>query len=261
MNKILYALLSVLALASCGNTYRIKGSSNVASLDGHMLYLKIASDTAARNIDSCQIMHGQFEFEGAVDSVCIGNIFMDDEFLLPVVLEQGTITIKLDNTVQNVSGTELNDSLSSFRDALTQLQGQAQELAHDEYQGYANNSDMNQVYQQLQVKQERLNAQIDELISNFVETNFDNVLGPWGFALHVSGYQFPMLDAWVEDIMSKATDTFKNNPYVREYYTKAQENQKIMNGTKDMPMGPPPAPQNTTAAPPPTPNELAQPKQ
>lgn len=260
MNKIFYALLSVLALASCGNTYHIKGSSNVASLDGHMLYLKIASDTAGRNIDSCEIMHGQFQFEGSVDSVCIGNIYMDDEFLLPLVLEQGDIEIKLDNTVQSVSGTALNDSLSSFRDALSQLQSQMQELAHDEYQGYANNDDMEQVYGQLQSKQDVLNEQIDKLISGFVVTNFDNVLGPWGFALHVSGYEYPMLDAWVEDIMSKATDKFKKNAYIHEYYTKAQENQKIMNGTKDIPMAPPtPAP--TQATPAPTPNELAQPKQ
>lgn len=136
-----------------------------------------------------------------------------------------------------------------------------QELAHDEYQGYANNDDMEQVYGQLQSKQNVLNEQMDKLISDFVVNNFDNVLGPWGFALHVSAYQYPMLDAWVEDIMSKATDKFKKNAYVHEYYTKAQENQKIMNGTTDVPVTPPTPAPTQQATPAPTPNELAQPKQ
>jgi hypothetical protein len=35
--------------------------------------------------------------------------------------------------------------------------------------------------------------------------------------------------------MSKATDHFKNDPYVKDYYEKAQENQAIMNGMKEMP--------------------------
>jgi hypothetical protein len=46
---------------------------------------------------------------------------------------------------------------------------------------------------------------------------------------------YPQLTPWIEDIMSKATDHFKNDPYVKDYYEKAQENQAIMNGMKEMP--------------------------
>ena len=52
---------------------------------------------------------------------------------------------------------------------------------------------------------------------------------------------------------SQATDKFKNNPYVKDYYTKALQNQAIMNGTAT-PDDPAPAPYNV-----PTPNDLAQP--
>ena len=58
--------------------------------------------------------------------------------------------------------------------------------------------------------------------------------------------------------MSKATDKFKNDAYVKDYYAKAQENQQIMNGMKDVSMpAPAPTPQ---AAPAPTPNDLASPQ-
>lgn len=41
MNKVLYAFLSVMCLTSCVNSYNIQGSSNVSTLDGRMLYLKV----------------------------------------------------------------------------------------------------------------------------------------------------------------------------------------------------------------------------
>ena len=44
MNKIIYALLAVLALTSCANTYNISGTSNVSTLDGRKLYLKILKE-------------------------------------------------------------------------------------------------------------------------------------------------------------------------------------------------------------------------
>ena len=97
--------------------------------------------------------------------------------------------------------------------------------------------------------------------------NFDNVLGPGVFFMVTIGNRYPQLTPWIEDIMSKATENFKNDPYVKDYYKKAQENEAIMNGLKDasdqMPMGAPPAPAPGTmpdaAAPAPTPNDLARP--
>ena len=55
--------------------------------------------------------------------------------------------------------------------------------------------------------------------------------------------------------MSKATDKFKNDPYVKDYYQKAQENEQIMNGMKEAPVT---QPSPLTA---PTPNELAKPSE
>ena len=55
--------------------------------------------------------------------------------------------------------------------------------------------------------------------------------------------------------MSKATDNFKNDPYVKDYYQKAQENEQIMNGMKEAPTAPP------VPLPAPTPNELAKPSE
>ena len=82
MNKILYAILAVVALASCANSYNIQGSSNVSNLDGQMLYLKVFKNNDFKTIDSCDVVHGQFQFAGTFDTVRLANIFMDDESVL-----------------------------------------------------------------------------------------------------------------------------------------------------------------------------------
>lgn len=262
MNKILYAFITLLAMTSCANSYNIQGTSNVSTLDGRMLYLKILKNNDFKNIDSCDVVHGQFHFDGNLDSVRMANIFMDDEAVLPLVLESGDINVKLDDAQQVVSGTPLNDKLFKFFKKYQQLQNQQMELVHKHDQAIMNGSDMEMVTRKLNEEAIRLADQEDKLVTSFVTENFDNVLGPGVFFMVTMRNQYPMLSPWIEDIMSKATEHFKNDPYVKDYYQKAQENEQIMNGTRDagQDASTMQAPQvDPNAAPAPTANDLAKP--
>ena len=234
MNKIFYALITLVALTSCASSYDISGTSNVSTLDGRMLYLQILKNNEFSKIDSCDVVHGQFHFQGTVDSARMANVFMDDEPVLPLVLEAGSITVKLDDVQQVVSGTPLNDKLFGFFKKYQQLQSQQRELVHKHDQAIMNGSDMNVVTRQLTAEANRLAEQEDKLVTTFVTDNFDNVLGAGVFFLVTMGNQYPMLTPWIEDIMSKATDHFKNDSYVKDYYQKAQENEQIMNAIQQL---------------------------
>lgn len=259
MNKLFYTLISLLGLASCANTYNIQGSSNVSTLDGRMLYLKVLKDNDFKKLDSCDVVHGQFHFAGAFDSVAMASIFMDDESVLPLVLEGGDISIKIDNTQQSVSGTPLNDELFRFFKKWNQLRGEQLELVHRHDQAIMDGSDMNQVIKELNAESVRLSVLEDSLVTTFVTDNFDNVLGPGVFMMVTLGNPYPQLTPWIEDIMSKATTHFKNDAYVKDYYQKAQENEQIMNGMREVPALAPTQPAQPVQ-PAPTPNELAQPR-
>ncbi len=262
MNKILYAFITLLAMTSCANSYNIQGTSNVSTLDGRMLYLKILKNNDFKNIDSCDVVHGQFHFDGNLDSVRMANIFMDDEAVLPLVLESGDINVKLDDAQQIVSGTPLNDKLFKFFKKYQQLQNQQMELVHKHDQAIMNGNDMEVVTRKLNEEAIQLADQEDKLVTSFVTENFDNVLGPGVFFMVTMRNQYPMLSPWIEDIMSKATEHFKNDPYVKDYYQKAQENEQIMNGTRDagQDASAMQAPQvDPNAAPAPTANDLAKP--
>lgn len=248
MNKILYALLLVMPLTSCVDSYNIKGTSNDSNLEDSKIYLTVIRGDDVRNIDSCEVVHGQFSFCGNIDSVRVAQIGA-----LPVVLEKGDITVRDDNTLQSATGTPLNDSLTAFMHSFQRIVNQSAELQRRPYQALMNGEDENAVRMEVEEQTEHLNAEMDRLLTRFVTENFDNVLGPWVF-LNACAMKFhgtPLTDAWVDDIMSKATDKFKNDPMVRDYCHKAQENEKRLNGlsdTHDM------APATDLA---PTPNELA----
>ena len=171
------------------------------------------------------------------------------------MLESGDIQVKIDNTQESVTGTPLNDKLTKFRQKFTQLMNQSAELVHVHDQAIMNGKNMNRVNAKLAAENDRINQRMDKLVTKFVEDNFDNVLGPYIFInTCMNRYNAPMLDAWIEDIMSKATEKFKNDPMVKEYYEAAQQNQNIMNGMQSEPAQPQAAPEDG-----PTPNEMAQP--
>lgn len=262
MNRFLYATLLVALCASCSKSFNIQGTSNISMLDGRMLYLKAVRGGELKNIDSCEVVHGQFKFAGATDSTNMATIFMDDESVMPIVIEEGNITIQLNSTKQSCTGTDLNDRLFAFIEKYNALQTRYSDLSHRENQAIMDGADMDATYRQLTADAERIAAEEDKLITSFICDNFDNVLGPGVFMMVTSAYQYPELTPWIEDIMSKATDTFKNDSYVKDYMAAAQRNQNISNGLE----APAPQPQAPlTSAPgvpaPPTPAELAQPKE
>jgi len=230
MNRILYLVTLVAVASSCASSYNVQGTTSVSALDGSKLYLKAVKNNEVKNLDSCDVVHGEFHFAGLLDTVRMANLFMGDESIMPVVLEEGEIVIKIDNASQSVSGTPLNDSLYQFIDKHNQLSNRMNELSHRQSQMMLDGIDEQEIDRRLSVEANAIAAEEDELVTKFVVRNFDNVLGPGVFMMITSQYRFPILTPQIEDIMSKATEKFKNDPYVKDYYKTAQENEARMNG-------------------------------
>ncbi|MDD6842569.1 MAG: DUF4369 domain-containing protein [Prevotellaceae bacterium] len=230
MNRFIYLLFGVALLSSCAETYNVEGSTSVSSLDGSKLYLKALKNKEIKNIDSCEVVHGQFHFSGVLDTVRMATLFMDDESIMPVVLEEGAITVKLDNARQKVGGTPLNDKLYTFLDKHNQLENQMVELSHKQSQMMLDGIEEDQINETLSREAETIAKEEDKLVTDFIVDNFDNVLGPGVFMMITSSFRYPIQTPPIEHIMSKATDTFKNDPYVKDYYKAATENEARMQG-------------------------------
>ena len=233
MNKIFYLLAFLAALTSCSTSYHVQGSSSITSLDGSKLYLKVIKNQELKNLDSCDVVHGKFQFSGVLDTVRIASLFMDDESIMPVVLEEGEITIQIDRAKQLVTGTALNDSLYHFIDKHNQLDNRFNELEHKQNQMILEGIDEAQIVQEVQAEANQISSEREQLMTNSIIENFDNALGPYLFEMLTSVYRYPILTPQIEFIMSKATKRFKNDPYVNDYYTTAQENERRMQGFDD----------------------------
>lgn len=230
MNKILYLVAALGVLTSCSASYHVEGSSSISSLDGSKLYLKTIKNQELKNLDSCDVVHGKFQFSGVLDTVRVASLFMDDESIMPIVLENGEITIQIDRAKQTVSGTALNDSLYRFIDKHNQLDNRMNELGHKQNQMILEGIDENEIIQEVQAEAAEIAQEREQLMTNSIIENFDNPLGPYLFEMLTSVYRYPILTPQIEYIMSKATRKFKQDPYVNDYYTTAQENEKRMQG-------------------------------
>lgn len=246
MNKILYIFAVIAVFTSCAESYNIQGASSVSSLDGSKLYLKAVKDKELKNIDSCEVVHGKFKFQGLLDTTLMASLFMDDQSIMPVVIEQGNIVIRIDDASQKVSGSPLNELLYDFIDKHNQLDNLMNELSHRESQMLLDGIDEQTINEQLSAEANIIAQREDSLVTHFIIDNFDNVLGPGVFMMMTSNYRYPILTPQIEEIMSKATDSFKNDPYVSEYYRVANEIQAREQGL-DVPMSSS-APADTAAA-------------
>lgn len=256
--KIFFQLFfTAICFVSCSTAYNIKGTSDVQNLDGHMLYLKAVVDDKIKNLDSCDVVHGQFSFKGTMDSVIIASLFINDESIMPIVIEEGDINIIFNTAQQTCSGTPLNDTLSTFIERYNQITNQIADLQHQHDKAIMDGEDMMSVTKNIQMKYEQLNAEYDNCITKFIEDNFDNILGPFVFQMATGTMEIPLTNAWIDALMSKATDKFKNDKYVKEFMDAAKRNQDIMTGMDE------PTPQMPETVMPdantPTPNELAKP--
>lgn len=224
------AFVAVLLMASCSTQFSIKGTSDVSMLDGHKLYLRAQSGDDVKNIDSCEVVHGKFQFHGQIDTTKVGGIFLDGQNLLPVVLEEGELEIAINAGKQSCVGSPLNEKLSDFIEKYNQLTNQIADLQHQHDKAIMDGEDMNEVNERLQKKAAELSEQEEKLITTFIEENFDNVLAPFAFQMVTSDMQYPMFTPWIEALLSKATDTFKNDKYVSEFVKVAERNRDIMTG-------------------------------
>lgn len=224
MNKLFFSVVSLLTMTSCASEYKIEGSSSVSRLDGKMLFIKVPRGDRMLNVDSAEVIHGMFRMEGIADSAVIAFMYMDDESIMPFVIEKGKIAINIDNVRIMVSGTPLNDRLYDFVGKKTSLDDRAYELERKESRMIMDGKAPDEIQLEITKEREKLAAEMNALAKEFIQKNYDNVLGPGVFIMLCNNFPYPVMTPLIEEIIEGAPDAFKNNPLVKEYVTVARSN-------------------------------------
>ena len=178
VNRILPLLLLLVFFTSCARKYKVEGSSSVTSLDGKMLFLKTLQNGQWVAVDSAEVIHGLFSMKGPVDSVMMVTLYMDDEGIMPLVLEDGKIEVSISNTQLVAKGTLLNDRLYEFIEKRNALELQIEELDRKEARMVLDGANLEDVHKELAKEGETLVEEMNNYVKQFIIDNNENVLGP-----------------------------------------------------------------------------------
>ena len=223
-------LLPLLCLAvSCSRSYHIDVASSVSVIDGKMIYLRSFEDGSWVTKDSAEIVHGVFSMEGEADSAQIVSIFMDGESFMPMVLEPGTIKMKITPAGFEVSGTELNDKLYGFIRSKGELDAQILEASRIENRLILDGASAEEAQAKAEEKAGEVTRRIQQLTKEFITENYSNILGPSVFLMVCgSSFPYPYLTQDLEEIYDSAPAFFREHAEVKEYVARARENMHTM---------------------------------
>ena len=228
VNRILPLLLLLVFFTSCTRKYKVEGSSSVTSLDGKMLFLKTLRDGQWVTIDSAEVIHGLFSMKGRVDSVMMVTLYMDNEGIMPLVLEDGRIEVSISNTQLTAKGTFLNNQLYEFIEKRNALELQIEELDRKEARMVLDGANLEDVHRELEQEGENLVKEMNSYVKQFIVDNYENVLGPSVFMMMCSTLPYPIMTPQIEDVMRTAPLTFKQNKLVKDFLSKAKENMQLI---------------------------------
>lgn len=234
VNPILPLLLLLVIFTSCSRKYKIEGSSSVTSLDGKMLFLKTLQNGDWVAIDSAEVVHGLFKMNGSADSVVMVTLYMNNEGIMPLVLENGTIEVSISNSQLFAKGTPLNDKLYEFIDKRNVMEVKIEELERKEARMVLDGANLEDVHAQLTKEGEALVKDMNAYVKQFIIDNFENVLGPSVFMMMCSSLPYPVMTTQIEDIMRTAPMVFKENPLVKDFLSKAKENMQLLQERRRM---------------------------
>lgn len=232
LNSILLLMMGLVCLTSCTKGYRIEGKSSITSLDGKMLYLKALQDGDWVVVDSAEMVHGLFKMKGTVDSVRMVTLYMNEEGLMPLVLEDGKIKVTISNTQLRAKGTPLNDQLYNFIDKRNDMERAINAVERKEARMVLDGVRLDDIHDQLQHEVDSMTQAMNTYVKDFITTNYENALGASIFMMMCSTLPYPVMTPTIEEILKEAPSTFKQNSLVKDYVAKAKENMKLIEENK-----------------------------
>lgn len=217
-----------LCLSACSGMYRVEGTTSISHLDSKMMYIRSIQDGEWVTIDSAEVIHGHFSMKGAVDSTQMASLYLDEQNLMPIVLESGKIKLTISDTELSARGTKYNETLYDFIIKRNELERRLEELSDKETRMVIEGGDIVKIQQQLMQEQDSLAGAMDKHIKGFISRNYENVLGPGIFIMLCHSLPYPMITPRMEDVLKDAPYSFKNNALIKEYLKVARENMQLL---------------------------------
>ena len=216
------------AFSACSSTYQITGNSDITTLDGKILSLRTLQDGHWVEVDSAEVVHGLFSMNGKADTTRMVTIYFDNQGILPIILENGDISVSISNQTMRAGGTPLNDALYDFIRVRNSMERQLGILNSREARLIMEGANPDFIHMQIQQEIDSINRQMNAFARSFISDNFNNILGPSVFMMMCSTLPYPILTDEIEAILNSAPESFLNQEWVKDFISKAKENQQLI---------------------------------
>lgn len=230
MIRLLYCvkLIALLLLsASCCEEYSLNGNTG-GFFDGTRAYLKTEKDGVWSVVDSCDILHGKFRMNGPVHSPFVSALFIGDEAVMPVVVERGSIDVKIDLKDAMVSGTHLNNLLSDFMRKKGEYELRMAEMERSEARLILDGHTAESAAAYMRDSLMAVGRELDEYVEGFIAQQYNTVLGPCVFKLLCGTLPYPFKTKQIDRILDAAPEVFLNDSFVKQFIAAAEENKQRM---------------------------------
>lgn len=216
------------AFTACSSTYQITGNSDITTLDGKILSLRTLQDGHWVEVDSAEVVHGLFSMNGKADTTRMVTIYFDNQGIMPIILENGDINVSISNQTMRAEGTPLNDALYDFIRVRNSMERQLGILNSREARLIMEGANPDFIHMQIQQEIDSINRQMNAFARSFISDNFNNILGPSVFMMMCSTLPYPILTDEIEAILNSAPESFLNQEWVKDFISKAKENQQLI---------------------------------
>lgn len=221
-------ILLISVFSACSSTYQITGNSDITTLDGKYLSLRTLQNGHWVEVDSAEVVHGLFSMNGKVDTTRMVTIYFDNQGIMPIILENGDINVSISNQTMFAGGTPLNDALYDFIRVRNSMERQLGILNSREARLIMEGANPDFIHMQIQEEIDSLNRQMNAYARSFISDNFNNILGPSVFMMMCSTLPYPILTDEIEAILNSAPESFLNQEWVKDFVSKAKENQQLI---------------------------------
>lgn len=210
-------LLSVITLFdSCVNKYKINGKVDLYGYEGFQLNLASYSDGEFTFIDSCEVYHGNFQMNGEIEDVTFAILCKENEPILPLYLEDGSISIEMKPTHYTVTGTEQNNLLYNFLTEKRTIDNRYEESVQKKMTLVSDGLFIKEELESLDKTIENICLEMENLMYSFITENFHQKVSIGVFSMLCNSSE-KEITPLIKRILDNAPSDFLNSPYVERY--------------------------------------------
>ena len=197
----------------------IDGTVGAYGYEGQKLTVVEFTPNSSTVFDSCYVSHGKFNMKGSTDMTRLVFLCRNGQPVMPMYLEGGKTVISIQPSEIERGGTRQNDLLNSFLTSKKRLDNKYDEIWQRRVELMRSGRRDNEYLLQLQDSLHIIVSECEELIYNFITSNYKEEVSTGVFAM-LTANPSRQISPLMKRVLDNAPDIFIKSPIVQDYISR-----------------------------------------